>query len=223
MKKGLISSVFLIVLLLAIGYYGSKEFFDLTRENQALQQELLTNSQRILELEEESAILIKERDDLNVELELEKKNIKIQKETIVVEVGKVKELTPEEQLWMLRGWLVEEGGYPKRLSIDKDIVVALTDNQVRDVNITKTERDGYLNLNDSLESHNLKLLDRIGVGDKLLSNCQEFSELENRNSELLRTEVAKLGKSNSRLKGQRNILGGTSLGMGIALGIMILL
>lgn len=223
MKTGLISCVLLIVLLLAIGYYGSKEFFDLTRENQVLQEELFTNSQRILELEGESAILIKERDDLNVELEKEKKNIKVQKETIYVDVLRVKELTPEEQIWMLRGWLAEENEYPKRLSIDKDIVVALTDNQVRDVNITKTERDGYLNLSDSLESHNLKLLDRIEIGDKLLSNCQESSELEKRNSELLRTEVGKLSKKNDRLKVQRGVLGGASLGMGIALGIMILL
>jgi hypothetical protein len=90
------------------------------------------------------------------------------------------------------------------------------------VNITKTERDGYLNLSDSLESHNLKLLDRIEIGDKLLSNCRESSELEKRNVELLRTEVAKLGKKNDRLKIQRGVLGGTTLGFGILAGILIL-
>lgn len=207
MKKGLIATVLMLVVILLGFYYGFREFQAILTTNTNLEKELDTRKETIRRLGLEYDSLEIENDRLSEELEEEKKNIKIKKEFIYIEVSRVKELSAEEQYWMLRGWLVSEGRFPARMEVNGDTLVAITDSQTRQINIIKAERDGYKDLSDSLETHALTLLKKIEVQELQINNCLEQNELEKENVAQLAQAYKEEQRKNKSLKVQRAGLG----------------
>ena len=213
-KSGWIATGFMLVVIALSFYYGFKEFQSVLATNTKLEKELEIRKETIRRLGLEYDVLEKEKNQLSEDLEEEKKNIKVKKEFIYVEVGRVKELSSEEQYWLLRGWLGEEGNFPARMEVDGDTLVAITDNQARQINIVKTERDGCEDLADSLEKYTITLLKKIDVQELQISNCLEQKKLEQESVNQLSQAYKEEQRKNKSLRGQRTALGVISVVLG---------
>ena len=104
-----------------------------------------------------------------------------------------------------------QNGYPKILYLQNDTVVAITTNQVRQINVVKVELDGCKILTDSLMS-NVDLSDKaLNESLAIIDTCKQGLQTCRSSTDVLINDILTQKDKVKRLKRQRNIFAGSSL------------